>query len=165
MTNINIEVRGDFSGLVGKAGHAKARAAHWRAIRLGIVEVERLHKKRYLRPGGGQVRPKAADRNVIMIRHGTLKKSLTRRLDEANLTAGYGSDHKPMLWIDEGTRPYTITPKSKNLLRFKINGKWISKHWVDHPGIWPRQTLKRVGDDIAPQLERMVVAELDKAGL
>ncbi len=36
--------------------------------------------------------------------------------------------------IENGSKPHTITAKTSKGLRFKINGQWITKQSVHHPG-------------------------------
>jgi len=160
-------------GVVGTTGHRKARLAHYNAIRRAIVEVERLHKRRYILPGGGAKNPKPPRDGVIMTRTGTLKKSFGRVLEpktasgvgvSGKITAVYGSDLKYAKYVEEGTRPTTIVATRAKALSFPAKGKTAFAKWIDHPGIRARNTLGQTQDDLAPQLERTLGLTLAKEG-
>lgn len=65
-------------------------------------------------------------------------------------------------WHHEGTKPYTIKPKSKKMLRFKTEKGTVFTTKVDHPGLPSRPLIpsKRVAERLA---RRVVQSILDKA--
>jgi HK97 gp10 family phage protein len=38
------------------------------------------------------------------------------------------------VYVDQGTRPHLILPRTKKMLAFQINGKWVFAKRVNHPG-------------------------------
>ena len=130
---------------VGDTGRRKARRAQYNAIRKAIVEVERLHKRRYLLPGGGAKNPRPPRDGFIMTRTGTLKKSYGRVLEpktasgvglSGDMFAAYGTDVRYGKHLEVGT-----------------------KH------IRARDTLGQTQRDLSPQLERILGLSLAKEGL
>lgn len=47
-----------------------------------------------------------------------------------------------------GTKPFTIRPKNKPYLKFKIGDKWVVKKEIHHPGLKPRPFLKMTDEDM-----------------
>ena len=160
--------------VVGDTGRRKARRAHYNAIRKAITEVERLHKRRYLRPGGGAKNPQPPRDGFIMTRTGTLKKSYGRVLEpktasgvglSGDMFAVYGSDLKYAKYLEDGTRPTTIVATRAKALAFPVKGETAFAKWIDHPGIRARDTLGQTQRDLSPQLERTLGLSLAKEGL
>lgn len=59
-------------------------------------------------------------------------------------------------FLEEGTRPYVIRPKSKKALRFVSGGKTIFAKRVDHPGIKARPVVGPTVDSNWPNIKRQV---------
>lgn len=45
-------------------------------------------------------------------------------------------------FLENGTAPHTITARRAPVLRFKMNGQWISKKSVNHPGTRPHPFMR-----------------------
>lgn len=68
-----------------------------------------------------------------------------------------GSSLKQAAWLQEGTQPYTIRPKRKKALRFKIApNQWQFAKVVHHPGLEPRPFIMIQQED-ADEMERLAV--------
>jgi len=57
-----------------------------------------------------------------------------------------------------GSPPHKIFPKKKKLLRWAANGRWYSKHMVNHPGYIGDNYMQRAADDSIRQFRAIVDA-------
>lgn len=58
-------------------------------------------------------------------------------------------------WTDEGTRPHTIRPRHKKVLRFKYKGRLVYARQVNHPGTKATRWFSSLGArEWGPALER-----------
>ena len=74
-------------------------------------------------------------------RTGKLRGSIrTRRGPERSLDVVAGNDSKIAYaaCVESGSVPHVISGKNGGLLRFQVNGAWVSKRSVNHPGTKPR---------------------------
>ena len=72
---------------------------------------------------------------------GRLRGSIrTRRAAEGGLDVVAGNDGKIVYasFMETGTAPHIISGKNGGMLRFQINGQWVQKRSVNHPGTKPR---------------------------
>jgi hypothetical protein len=72
-------------------------------------------------------------------------------------------------YIEEGTAPHGIKPRSANgMLKFQIGGRWISKKFVFHPGTkayrFLQNAIDAMQDDVAERVEARVLEAAAKAG-
>lgn len=82
-----------------------------------------------------------------------------------------GTARQQFLWVDRGTKPYTIYPKNGGFLRFQPGynaktqpiarygvgdgsrfGGWVAAKQVNHPGIRARKFGEKFSQDILPDL-------------
>lgn len=80
---------------------------------------------------------------------GNLQRSIQLRyrpiVTEIYPTADYA------MAVHEGTRPHTITPTRKKVLRFKgSNGQWVFTKKVNHPGTKANPFVKRTAKKVTP---------------
>jgi hypothetical protein len=81
----------------------------------------------------------AISNRMLKTRTGHLKRSGFWELQGDGLTAEIGYTAHYARWLHEGTRPYTIVPKTAKALRFKVGKQVIFAKRVRHPGLrgWP----------------------------
>jgi hypothetical protein len=72
-----------------------------------------------------------------------------------------GSRLKVAHYAHEGTRPHTIVPKKKTMLRFKTAGGWAFARKVAHPGTPPRPLIG-VHRSTAAEITRRQIRLLDQ---
>ena len=82
--------------------------------------------------------------DALKVRTGHLRGSGFYKAEETATgvqgTIGYRA--KYAVWLDQGTRPYTIRPKNAKALRFLgADGKSVFAKVVHHPGLRPRHFL------------------------
>ncbi len=49
-------------------------------------------------------------------------------------------------FVANGTRPHVIEGRSGGLLHFQVNGQWVRKRRVNHPGTAPRPFMQHAHD-------------------
>lgn len=86
-----------------------------------------------------------------------------------------GDARQRYLWIDRGTKPYTIRPKNGAYMRFQTGysprtgtggkynvgtggrfGGWVSAKQINHPGIAARQFSEKFAKDILPDMRQTI---------
>lgn len=65
-------------------------------------------------------------------------------------------------WLQFGTPPYVIKPRTKKVLRFEVNGKVVFAKFVNHPGIKPNPFIDRAIDKTSPKVPDLVSIALDE---
>jgi len=60
-----------------------------------------------------------------------------------------GSDVEYARMVHDGTRPHVIRPKTANVLRFRVGGRWVYAKVVHHPGTKARPFLDRAVREVA----------------
>ncbi|MFG2873289.1 HK97 gp10 family phage protein [Streptomyces sp. NPDC048338] len=60
-----------------------------------------------------------------------------------------GSDVYYAPYVNDGTRPHVIRPKTKQALRFKVGGRVVFARVVNHPGTRPQPFLDRALREVA----------------
>lgn len=60
-----------------------------------------------------------------------------------------GSDVEYARMVHDGTRPHVIRPKTANVLRFRVGGRWAYAKVVHHPGTKARPFLDRAVREVA----------------
>ena len=80
------------------------------------------------------------------------KTGATRRTIGGAVFAGFGtlSAGGMSRFLEFGTKPHMITAHGNGLLRFQINGRWVSTKSVNHPGTAERPFM-HVARDLAQQ--------------
>lgn len=91
---------------------------------------------------------------------GNLRKSIeARQVSPSKYVIGTPLEYAP--YVEYGTGPHLITSNGEDPLTFKVDGQWISKHQIDHPGT-PAQPYLRpalnanrdaLPDNIAAEIE------------
>ncbi|HOX27470.1 MAG TPA: phage virion morphogenesis protein [Candidatus Krumholzibacteria bacterium] len=137
---LQLFVKNGAADIAGKAGHDKARTAHWQAIKKGIAEAESAHKRKFTLRGNGPVDPV-----LLTMRHGAagLSGSYTSRLLKENLIAIYGS-----------AKEYAAIHEFGGMA-----GRGRKTRIPMRPGV------KMTEEYIAPKLEEGLAIELSKVGL
>ncbi len=81
---------------------------------------------------------------------GTGRRSIAIDVDPVTMSVAVGTSLQYMIWQQWGTKPYTITPKSAEFLRFLgPEGELLSVTVVEHPGIPARPFLGYNMSDIS----------------
>lgn len=65
-------------------------------------------------------------------------------------------------WLQFGTGPYVIKPKTKKVLRFEVGGRTVFAKFVNHPGIKPNPFIDRAIDKTSNKVEDIVGQALDE---
>ena len=60
-----------------------------------------------------------------------------------------GSDVYYAPYVNDGTRPHVIRPKTKQALRFMVGGRVVFARVVNHPGTRPNPFLDRALREVA----------------
>lgn len=60
-----------------------------------------------------------------------------------------GSDLEYAAWVNDGTRPHVIRPRTKRYLKFQVGGRTVFARKVNHPGTKPRPFLDRALREVA----------------
>ena len=89
-------------------------------------------------------------------RTGTLRRSIDRDVQSAARGVVYANE-KYGEFVEFGTSPHVIVPKSKKMLAFKVNGQMVFARRVNHPGSKPypfmepafRETIPMAIDEYA----------------
>lgn len=108
------------------------------AIRAKALPTMRVQFKSFMRDVF-QASQGAISNRMLKTRTGHLKWSGFWELQGDGLTAEIGYTAKYARWLHEGTRPYTIVPKTAKALRFKVGRQVVFARRVHHPGLrgWP----------------------------
>jgi len=69
---------------------------------------------------------------------GKLRQSIYGQVHESQMLGEVGTTKKYGAYLEKGTRPHTIVARRKQLLAFGVNGVWVFKRRVRHPGMKPR---------------------------
>ena len=79
----------------------------------------------------------------------TLARFTTRRAFTLKTVWTIGSDVDYARYVNDGTSPHVIRPKTKQALRFKVGGRVVYARVVNHPGTRPNPFLDRALRDVA----------------
>ena len=107
--------------------------------------------RRQLYQGIERARQRAFDTTAFQDRTCELRSTLMARLNinPASYDASLFALAKHARFIEEGTKAHDITAKRGGLLKFQINGRWISKRSVRHPGTKATHFMQRAVEDEA----------------
>lgn len=83
----------------------------------------------------------ATEKSEVPVKTGQLRRSIT--LDYRPISVSIYPTVKYAIPVHEGSRPHTISPRSKSVLRFKKGGKIIFAKRVMHPGNKPNKFVER----------------------
>lgn len=83
----------------------------------------------------------AIEKEQVPVKTATLKRSIT--MDYRPISVSIYPTVKYALYVHEGTKPHTIVPNRKKVLRFKIGGKWVYAKRVSHPGTKANKFVER----------------------
>lgn len=68
-------------------------------------------------------------------------------------------------YVHDGTPAHTISGRNGGMLRFQINGRWVSKRSVQHPGTTARPFLQNAADAAqSPLAQRLEQAASEAFG-
>jgi hypothetical protein len=76
-----------------------------------------------------------------------------------------GTNVKYALVHNDGSDPYMIYPRSKKVLRFKVDGQWVFAKEVLHPGINPTHYIDGAISATNKRIAEFVEMGLDSEGL
>ena len=65
------------------------------------------------------------------------------------------------VYHNEGTKPYTITPKKAKKLSFVTKDGWVSASSVDHPGL-PKREWFGFTKEVEDRIFKMILLEIDR---
>ena len=83
---------------------------------------------------------------------GTLRRSIQKRVDGAERGVVF-TDEKYAPYVEFGTRPHTITPKTGKMLAFKVGGKMVFARKVNHPGSKPYPYMTPAFEESTPKVQ------------
>jgi hypothetical protein len=66
-------------------------------------------------------------------------------------------------WIENGTKPHIIRARRAPFLVFQVNGHWVRKKEVFHPGTKPRHFMRDAARQVAPIFLRNLEASTNSA--
>lgn len=70
---------------------------------------------------------------------------------------------KHAAFVHNGTKAHTITAKDGGLLKFQVNGQWVSTRSVNHPGTTARPFVQLAVDSAEQRLTERLQAVADAA--
>lgn len=105
------------------------------------------------------VREYARDHHRFITRSGMTEKSIMSLAKDNQGTVMLTNNIAR--WQHEGTKAHLIVPRSKKVLRFAINKKFVFSKRVRHPGIKADPFLYTAADVMQPTIEARFKAALD----
>lgn len=87
------------------------------------------------------------------VKTGKLRDSISYEVRKNQLIVGPHVPYAPYMEFgtasrgEFGGRPYVIKAKNKPLLVFKVDGKWVSKKEITHPGVAPHPFMRPAVED------------------
>jgi phage gpG-like protein len=92
---------------------------------------------------------------------GTLAKSIYNKVVQSmERIVGTGLEYAK--YIEFGTRPHIIQPKTKPYLKFKVNGQWVTTKLVNHPGFKGESFLNWAAVNQRQKHRDRIIVELNK---
>ena len=86
------------------------------------------------------------------VRTGRLRASIrieARRTATLRSKFTIGSDVEYAAFVNDGTRPHIIRPRTRQALKFRIGGRVVFAKVVHHPGTRPRPFLDKALQEVA----------------
>lgn len=124
-------------------------------IRLDRAELNRAMtnaSREELREASRQVVNRA--KVLAPVRTGRLRSSIRAeppRIFSLRGSVKVGSDLEYAAFVNDGTRPHTIRPRTKQVLRFQVGGRVVFAKVVNHPGTRANPFLDRALREVAAQ--------------
>ena len=124
-------------------------------IRLDRAQLNRTitnASRRELKEASRQVVNRA--KVLAPVRTGRLRSSIRAeppRIFSLRGSVTVGSDLEYAAWVNDGTRPHQIRPRTKRALRFVVNGQVVFARVVNHPGTKANPFLDRALREVAAQ--------------
>jgi len=84
---------------------------------------------------------------------GALVQSIMGTRDRDGFTIDWGADHAK--YVEYGTKPHQIVPRTARALRFDIDGETIFARRVQHPGFPGRHFRRQVLEALEPELQEL----------
>lgn len=75
----------------------------------------------------------------VPVKTGKLQRSIRSRVSKTTATVSANAPYAS--FVENGTKPHTITAKGGGFLRFRVNGRVIFKRSVRHPGTRGKQFM------------------------
>lgn len=72
------------------------------------------------------------------------------------------ADTKYAGYVDQGTKPHVIVPRTKPFLAFQIDGRWVRTKRVNHPGTKPTYFFTNAAKDGEAYLNRALDAAVQR---
>lgn len=85
---------------------------------------------------------------------GALRRSIYTVVEKKPLGGTVGVGEKYGVFVEFGTRPHIIRPKTARVLRFKVNGQYVYARQVRHPGTKGLFFMKTGLEDSIPTIDR-----------
>lgn len=85
---------------------------------------------------------------------GDLRRSISRRVEGAHKGIVF-TDMKYAPFVEFGTKPHVIRPKTKKMLAFKIGGKMVFARKVNHPGTRAYNYMKDAFEENKPKVTKI----------
>lgn len=124
-------------------------------IRLDRAQLNRVMtnaSREELREASRQVVNRA--KVLAPVRTGRLRSSIRAeppRIFSLRGSVKVGSDLEYAAFVNDGTRPHTIRPRTKQVLRFQVGGRVVFAKVVNHPGARANPFLDRALREVAAQ--------------
>ena len=106
-----------------------------------------------------QVGANEAKRGAFKDQSGAMRKRIHWRLIASSLAEATGEFASPVEYssfVEDGTKPHVIRPRSGKFLRFKGSGGMVYARSVRHPGSRARKMFARSVPKIQSELQRIV---------
>lgn len=95
---------------------------------------------------------------LVHNRTGNLRRAVFSKLvDEQNAVVGVGKEAPYARFVNDGTRPHTITAVNARALRFTIGGQVFFRKSVNHPGIRAREFMEQGLANTISEVRRIII--------
>ena len=85
---------------------------------------------------------------------GDLRRSIARRVEGAHRGIVF-TDMKYAPYVEFGTKPHVIRPKTKKMLAFRVGGKMVFARKVNHPGTRAYNYMKDAFNESTPKITKI----------
>ena len=85
---------------------------------------------------------------------GDLRRSISRRVEGAHKGVVF-TDMKYAPYVEFGTKPHVIRPKTKKMLAFRVGGKMVFARKVNHPGTRAYNYMRDAFEESKPKVTKI----------
>lgn len=114
-----------------------------------------------LQQAGEIARAKAQSTIMFRDRTGVTRKSVG--FYKAGFHHGLLIARGAALFLNDGTKPHVILPKGAGMLRFQVNGRWVSTRKVNHPGTRARPFMLNARNFGSTALQALLISRVRDA--